>query len=75
MLNYTVEEEIEGRKVTLRTLVDSGAAENVIPTLQELLRKDTVQDSDKKIVTYATAAGEKTKNQGKPSFIRLRKRL
>ena len=40
-------EEGKGKGVVLRTLIDSGAAENVTPVGHELVRGDTVQTSDK----------------------------
>ena len=40
----TVEDE-EEKKTTLKALVNSGAAENVTPVYNELVRKDTTQAS------------------------------
>lgn len=55
----------EEENVTLRTLIYSRAAENVIPVNHELVRKDMLRNSDKSGVVYASATGERTANRGK----------
>ena len=57
-------EKRTGRKGIFRTVIDSGASENVLPASHGLVDKDTLADSPKKGTKYASATGATTTNQG-----------
>ena len=53
------------RQVVFRTIIDSGAAENVLPEDHCLVGNDTLRTSSKKGTVYTGASGDKAFNRGK----------